>query len=344
MRDRRLVAAGIVAGAIAVVLGVLALAGVFGDAGESTQPNVTTGAVSPGRPRTTAVEPQPRIAPPVKVARIKVGGRPEAIAAGAGAVWTADTFSRRAARIDPGSRRPQSLRLPGFPGDVAAGGGAAWFALPEQGALARATPDGRTTLVKVGLLPVAVAFGEGAVWVLADRQVQKVDPASGKPAGPPIRLPVNAGSIAAGEGGVWVVGGNKAVYRVNPDSGTVGRPIPVPNAFNVAAGAGAVWVATANATVVRIDPGSQRAAAPVKLPGALDVATGEGAVWVTSSLASVSRLDPASGHPIGRPLRVGEEPDSVSVGAGAAWVASAGNGSVTRIEPVSPSPAGTRSP
>jgi streptogramin lyase len=329
--DRRLVIAGIAAGAVAVAIGLLAVAGVFGG-DSSSGPAASTATVSPGRPRTTLAKP-PKPSPPPRVTKIRVGGRPGIVAAGAGAVWTADTFSRRAATIDPRSDRVRPLQLPGFPSDVAAGEGAAWFAMPEQGTLLRQPPAGKPRTVKLGILPAAVAVGEGSIWALADREVERIDPRSGDPVGKPIRLPSNSGSIAAGEDGVWAVAGNRSVIRIDPRSGAVGRPIPVRNAFNVTTGGGAIWVTTADSTVVRIDPRTQRAGQPVKVPGALDVAVGEGAVWVTSSRASISRLDPDSGGVLGKPIAVGEEPDSVSVGEGAVWVASAGGGTVTKIEP-----------
>ena len=63
------------------------------------------------------------------------------------------------------------------------------------------------------------------------------------------------------------------------------------------------------------------------------MAAGLGAVWVTEGDGTVHRFDPSTGAAIGKPISVGRQLQSISVGEGAVWVASAGDGAVYRIRP-----------
>jgi streptogramin lyase len=141
--------------------------------------------------------------------------------------------------------------------------------------------------------------------------------------------------LALGDGFVWVVKDNREVVRVEPASGEIeDDPVEVPEAFGVATGEGAVWGVSASGEVTRIDPGSLQTATPgARIRGALDVAAGLGSVWVTSSDRRLTRLDPDTLEPTGKPIPVGDEPASVSVGAEAVWVANGGDGTLTRVQP-----------
>jgi streptogramin lyase len=152
--------------------------------------------------------------------------------------------------------------------------------------------------IHVGGAPVAVATGEGGVWVVdnAGSRVIELDPASGRPLDRAI--PVGAGpqAIAVGEGYVWVASGDGTVTRVDPKTG-----------------------------------GTRRAPTRIADPGG--IAAGAGSVWVTSRVrGTVTRIDPKSLKPGGKPIAVGAEPADIALGAGAAWVANTANGIVTRID------------
>lgn len=103
------------------------------------------------------------------------------------------------------------------------------------------------TSVSRRLQPEAVAVGEGAVWVLADNRLLRVDPTTRA-----IRqLGVTfsqAMEVAAGEGAVWVLADDKVV-KVDPVAGTelASGPTFDEATFSVrrtglAVGFGAVWV------------------------------------------------------------------------------------------------------
>jgi streptogramin lyase len=225
------------------------------------------------------------------------------------------------------------LPAAGFPTDVSAGEAAAWVALPDRGEVEWVGTTGPIHLQEVRGFPFQIAAGEGAVWAMAQKTVERLDPATGRPDGQPTQLHGAGSDIAAAEGWIWVTRSNRAVVRISPDDGELSdSEAGVPGAFNIAVGESAVWALGAQGTLTRIDPESGEAeGSPLRVPQALDVAAGLGSVWVTAGDGAVRRFDPESGEQVGKPIEVGRQPQSIAVGEGAVWVACAGNGSVHRI-------------
>ncbi len=313
-----------------LVVAILAIAGVFSSDDEETgTPAQNFGETT----TTTATSPAPPAQPAVK--RIPVGGRPDSISAGVGLVWLTDSFAGTFKKINPRSDRLQGLPAVGFPTDVSAGEGAAWIALPDRGQVEWVGVRRPIHVGDVEGFPFQIAAGEGAVWAMSEKAVEGLDPATGKPNGPPTQLHGAGSDIAAGEGWVWVTRSNRDVVRISPDDGELSdSAASVPGAFNVAVGESAVWALGAKGTLTRIDPDSGEAeGSPVQVPQALDVAAGLGSVWVTAGNGTVLRFDPKTGTQAGKPIQVGRQPQSIAVGEGAVWVACAGDGSVYRITP-----------
>ena len=335
----------IAAGALSVVgavVAILALAGVFAggnDDDDDDDEPPEAAAPSPQEPPVDGAAPEAGGGRKPQVTTIRVGGRPTAVAAGQDGVWVADSFSRRATVLDSEARQaePKRFSLAGPASDVTVGESGAWYALPEQQAVERrelGDPEAPGETIGVEGFPAAVAAADGTVYGLSERSVELIDPDSGEVAD---RFDVEgfASSLAVGDGFVWVVKDNREVVRVDPASGGIdGDPVEVPEAFGVATGEGAVWIVSASGEVTRIDPGSLQTATPrARIRGALDVAAGLGSVWVTSSNRRLTRLDPDTLEPTGKPIPVGDEAASVSVGAQAVWVANGGDGTLTRIQP-----------
>lgn len=141
----------------------------------------------------------------------------------------------------------------------------------------------------VGPSPIAVAAGEGGVFVIDDeeRSLRRFDASPLRRKGGPIRLP--------------------------------GRPV------DVAVGAGSVWVAVSGpAVLVRVDAATGRETGRVKLsgsPSAVDV--GRGTVWVAISLRSLlDRVNPRTNALAGRPLTLPFSPSVLSARDLALWVGS----------------------
>ncbi len=197
-----------------------------------------------------------------------------------------------------------------------------------------ADPESPGDVIELDGFPSVLAGIDGSVYALANKAVESIDVDTGQ-AADRFELTGFGSSLAAGEGFLWVAVDNREVVRIDPASGEAdGDPVKVPEAFSVAADEGAVWVVSASGALTRIDPESlQATASPAPVRGALDVAAGFGSVWVTSTERTVTRLDPRSLEPIGSALKVGDEPASVTVGDDSVWVANGGSGTLTRIEP-----------
>jgi virginiamycin B lyase len=59
-----------------------------------------------------------------------------------------------------------------------------------------------------------------------------------------------------------------------------------------------------------------------------------GTIWVPNTGdGTVTRLDPETGRVMGRPVKIGQTADRVSVGVGAVWVTSYADQTLTRLEP-----------
>jgi YVTN family beta-propeller protein len=160
-----------------------------------------------------------------------------------------------------------------------------------------------------GAGPMTVA--NGVLWVLdAAGRVVRINPATNRVVGTPLRVPADAEAIAVGDGALWVA-------RVAP--GDLGTPH--------------------KDAVTRIDLGTGRTVATITVGRApLDLAVTPGGIWVTNSGAggdSLARINPKTNRVAGRPVRTGASPQSLAVGGGSLWVANHDAGTVTRIDPAS---------
>jgi YVTN family beta-propeller protein len=164
-----------------------------------------------------------------------------------------------------------------------------------------------------------------------------------------IPLP-GAATMTVADGMLWVLKGAGRVVRVDPATNrVVGKPLRVPaDAAAIAVAQGALWVASVapgdlgapgKDTVTRIDLATGRTLATVTVGRApLDLAVTPGAVWVTNAGAggdSVARIDPQTNRLTGRPVNTGASPQSLAVGGGSLWVANHDERTVTRIDQAS---------
>jgi YVTN family beta-propeller protein len=158
---------------------------------------------------------------------------------------------------------------------------------------------------------------------------------------------LGAGSMTVADGRLWVLDAAGRVVRINPATNrVVGKPLRVPaDAAAIAVAQGALWVtrvasgdlgAPGKDAVARIDLATGRTVATITVPRApLDIAVTPGAVWVTNAGGggdSVMRIDPHTNRLVGRPVTTGASPQSLAVGGGSLWVANHDAGTVTRID------------
>jgi YVTN family beta-propeller protein len=155
--------------------------------------------------------------------------------------------------------------------------------------------------VPIGGRPVAIAIGEGAVWVVnADSNtVVRIDPKTRKVVATIGGLGENVSDVAVGFGSVWVAGGNnETLIRIDPrlnapeapvDLGSRHQLVPQP-VFLVATGAGSVWATRGN-RLLRVDPETNEAQNWLGVRRPQGLAAGPGAVWVSRDDEHVLRID-----------------------------------------------------
>jgi YVTN family beta-propeller protein len=239
-------------------------------------------------------------------AQYPVGHGPEAVAAGAGSVWVANRLDGTISRIDPGRREVVQIDVGGSPAGVAFGAGSLWVADGDSRFVAQVDPGANKVQqrIEVGNALRALAVADGALWVASgpDASIKRIalDRAQTTYSGPDsIPLAAKPTAIAAGAGALWVASEEAgSLSRIEPRSGTVGRPIRVGN-------------------------------------GPSAVAAGEGAVWVVNRHdGTLSRIDPAT-NAVSWAVGVGSDPRAVIADGGAVWVAG-GDGTVARVAPDEP--------
>jgi streptogramin lyase len=138
---------------------------------------------------------------------------------GDGAVYVAEGFGGEVDRIDPRTLVPKRRNIGGSPQALAFGAGAVWVVDETNARLLRLSPSSLITTgkISIGGDPVAVAADAGSVWV-ADAQndrLVRVNPRT-MSSGGSVALRSPPGQIATGAGRVWVTSPEaNAVYLVS---------------------------------------------------------------------------------------------------------------------------------
>jgi hypothetical protein len=167
---------------------------------------------------------------------------------------------------------------------------------------------------------------------------------------------MSCAEIAAGDSGAWVTDPARgqlerisaAVTEERPPFGPFRWGVAGPVAF----GAGKIWLLASrhdhagHSVLYEIDPagtpGSSKTLAAIDLgaAGAASVAYGQNAVWVGDSLTNeLLRVDPGTRRvePIAISTHVSDQPGTVAVGGGSAWVlgpeGADGSAAVARVNP-----------
>jgi DNA-binding beta-propeller fold protein YncE/tRNA A-37 threonylcarbamoyl transferase component Bud32 len=260
--------------------------------------------------------------------------------------------------IDPeSSRLVDEIRL-GFTSHLlTAGEGFLWAADQAGSTLARIDPDQlRVDRFGIGAdaVPLAIAAGEGSVWVAVNKRgrsiaVLQLDPQSPsrRPRAEAVLKRATRGTISlrpathltVGESAVWAFEpADGDVWRIDPRTGAASLVTRSVVAVDIAAGRGAVWLGGYR-IVTKLDPRSGEVLAKVGIVGkqgdTAAIAIGPDAVWrVGNGAAELSRIDPEANAVVDT-FDVGAEPTGVAVGEGAVWVANSGDGTVSRVDPSS---------
>jgi ABC-type branched-subunit amino acid transport system substrate-binding protein len=187
-----------------------------------------------------------------------------------------------------------------------------------------------------------IAVGGGSVWVIdAAGSVERVDPTSRRPQVIPDDG-YRASAVAFGDGAAWVLGERTGqagppegpfVWRIDPQALHPSDRIRVQEsgASDLAVGAGSVWVASPwDGLVARIHPGTQLRTQTIEASGATTVRFDEagGTLWVADPLGhTLRRIDPATGR-VGAPVELSGSPQGMTFAGGLAYasVINAGGG------------------
>jgi hypothetical protein len=145
------------------------------------------------------------------------------------------------------------------------------------------TTNEPSAIIDVGDVPIGVALGKEALWVVttAERALRIEPHTNTATTEVPIGDPV---ALTAGEQAVWVSDLRGQVWRINPDTGTVTQTTPVGGGLVGMCESDGVVLAANNAdgTVVQIDAQDGQVVGLVPVGHApTDVAYWDGIVWVS---------------------------------------------------------------
>jgi YVTN family beta-propeller protein len=288
---------------------------------------------------------------------ISLPGEPVKIALGGGFVWIATTDRNGGGtlvRIDPASARivgvPEPISFE--PHDLSIGEGGVWVS--QQETVARFDAVTGKLVAKISITVrsnyVPVLAAEGSVWVADPAEevstVMRIDPATNKVVGQPIKVGQEPLFLVAGGGSIWVGShDSKTISRIDPRSNQVVATINTGfEVHGLTYAEGTLWVANYHGhSVVRVDPSSNQVTGKPAMVGYSfeAISAGGGMVWAAPDRFAndarkgndqVTRIDARTGEVYGV-LHAGGTPGDVKVGAGEVWVAITKPNSLLRVVP-----------
>jgi streptogramin lyase len=143
-----------------------------------------------------------------------------ALASTPAGVWILHRLGPAASRFDPRSERfTRRVQIGVTPvGTADYGAGALWVTSPQEDTLSKIDDKtGAKVAIGVGRRPTAVAARGSQVWVtsLIDHTIRRIDPATTRPAGNPVPVPLNPYALALTRDSVWVASiGRGTIARV----------------------------------------------------------------------------------------------------------------------------------
>ena len=302
-------------------------------------------------------------------ATLRVPAHPGWVATGQDALWLALSDTRTTVRnrpllrLDPASGAVGQRVLLGGRATYLAHVGTRLLASVEQSGGSGSGPslvvalDWHTGRVlarsQFPMLVGPLAESGRVLWALQVRPaaLQRLDPLTLTPSGPPIQLsPGRALGLAAADGDVWVSEPDSGdVVRVDAATRSIARAHVGGSPAGIAVAAGNVWFADRDGGEVgRLDPRTlRRVGTPIRVggkPGWLARA-GQYLFAADPERGTVTKIDLRSGNAVGRPIRVAQpERDApalavAAAGGSAVWVSSFASSTLTRV---TATPAGAR--
>jgi YVTN family beta-propeller protein len=198
--------------------------------------------------------------------------------------------------------------------------------------------------IATGSRPVAVAAGEGAIWVgdAQDGTVTRIDPEQMRVV-KTIGIGAPAVDLATGAGDVWAAtGGFGTIVRIDAKLGAVadrfdlGKPsdLVVQTASSIGVAEGGIWVGVFDG-LVSLDPSSGEIKRRVDLghSAAMQLAVGRDAVWATLLTRRAERVDTGSAQ-VTAEFYAGAFAPAVALDETAVWFAGADGGQLWKVDPV----------
>jgi streptogramin lyase len=273
---------------------------------------------------------------------IKIGKKPQDIAFGGGAVWTANLEDGSVSRIDPATSQVQRIEVGGFPAEVDFDSNALFvWNQPDSFVKIDLANNEVSQPVKAGGDIFSMAAGDGSVWITHedDDTVTRVNQQTLEIEGDPIPVGDQPRAISVGSGGVWVVNnGDRTITKIESATAQVfADPVRLefpPGGIGVVENT--VYVGTGQG-IAEIDPTSLTVDEPVPLKGASFYDVGLGSLWATfPTRGELRRIDLETKEPIGDPIEVGKGAQGVGVGVRGVpdvWVLHTDAGTISRVKP-----------
>ncbi len=281
-------------------------------------------------------------------AKIHIGGNPDWLAVGLGAVWVSVPRINQLVQIDPWRdevrARIATDQDPCY--GIGVGPSSLWLLNCQSNTLIRINPRTRKIDLRV---PVTISpDGEGTIAVTRDHvwfvgnddghsgTLVEVDARSGRILNQ-IRVGDDSAVVHVAFGAVWVTSSGKGkVYRVDPVRHKVTAIIDVPAGPRfTTVGEGAIWVLSqSDGSVSRIDPATNKVIANIaaKVPGVGgDIFHGGGWIWVSMAGTPVTRIDPKSNKVVDQYGNY-KGADAIRFGFHSVWVSDHTKGDLWKID------------
>ena len=224
---------------------------------------------------------------------------------------TADGSSRSTGPAEPSS---VSLQSGGLPAAIAARDGHVWVVDAEAQTVVHVDQADETSeTLATGATPTDVAAGPAAVWVANGRRLDRAQ---------------FVGPVATA---VSKLDPGTRTERADVRSRSAGGDLSNLVDNHLAATETAVWAVTPSFEVVRIGGRAGRITARTDAVRAVAVAAGGAGVWVLGIDGTVAQLDESTARPLFRTRLPTSSVTAIAVGADAAWVTSATDGTLWRV-------------
>jgi streptogramin lyase len=268
-----------------------------------------------------------------------------------GALWSACRETGRLMRIDPATGETHAiLRVNTTPYAVAAGLGAVWSAERSPTIYRHDMRTGRSTSAFTGTGFSYLWTAAGSVWAHDDdaRRLMRYDPVARRVLA---EIPTGDGTAALVEdaGRIWIVNHRDAtlarIDAATNASTSLGR-LPGEAPERMALAAGSLWITGRGTDLLRVDPNTGAVQATIEIgAGGTDVKAAGGSIWVTAPTAAddlqglpylerLLRIDPSTNaivetiRPTGRVVVTG-----TAVTGSTLWLADHERGRLYRVGP-----------